>query len=188
MPNMISSYPPSHYFENGYDTTEYGEMIEQRFQTMNAALSRCYEGERYYWLRFCLIDYLSVGDTTDAIGNDLFNALELKGLITPTDVNLLLEITKLTEVKSAEDLIRGYMKDNKLQNYDGTMLSDDRKRLFKAMRQVHKDELKRLISNYKLKHLNLQNIWDVVFRLEIEELVKGPNRIKNIHEKLIGNY
>ncbi|XP_071960776.1 uncharacterized protein [Antedon mediterranea] len=201
IPNIFSY--PSHYFESQVldhkrkgteSTTKYSEITESKkesktkFQTLNADLSRYYEGERYYWLRFCLIDYLSVSDITDAIGNDLFNALQLKGLITPTNVSLLLEITKLTEVKPAENLIKEYMKDNKLQNYDDTMLSDDRKRLFKAMRQVDTDALKRLVSYYNLKHHNLQNIWNVVYKLEIEVLAKDPYRIKKIHEKLVGNY
>ncbi|XP_071948759.1 uncharacterized protein [Antedon mediterranea] len=143
------------------------------FRDLKAGLSRCFDGDRYHWLRFLLFDKLDVGDITnqDFNGNNLLNALEDKDFISPTNVNLLLEIVNTSEMAQAKDLVSKYMSENKVQNrHTGkTKLSSYRKRLFKALKQVDPDALRNVTAYYKLTKYNFSNVWNAVLRLEIEQ-------------------
>ncbi|XP_071948946.1 interferon-induced very large GTPase 1-like [Antedon mediterranea] len=138
------------------------------FTELNANLGKHYKGDQYRLLKFCLCDHLPFGELDDRlIAHDLFNKLERKGDILPTNVNLLLEIAELTQVKAAENLVLDYIKINKVQNSDDIQpLSPYLKRLFKALQQVQKEDMDEVIAYYKLRHVGFHNMWDVVFHLE----------------------
>ncbi|XP_071961471.1 uncharacterized protein [Antedon mediterranea] len=146
--------------------------MTERLKILKRDLSRCYRGvRRYRWFKCILFDHLATGDITNSsIGHDLFNKLEEKGLISPTDINLLLEVTELSRVERAKDLVRRYMIDNDVQNtLDGPKLSYYRKQLYKAMRQVDPGELQQVIAFYEIAQYNYTNIWDVILHLEVEK-------------------
>ncbi|XP_071947635.1 uncharacterized protein [Antedon mediterranea] len=158
-----------------------------RFRDLKSDLNRSFDDERYYMIRFLLFDDLRLCYVTnpDFIGHDLLNALDDKGVISPTNVSILLEITKLSEIKKAEDIVIQYMKDNKVQDRSDTKLSSYRKRLFTAMLDIHSDAFKRIISNYGLRKHNFSNVWDAVLHLEIEaELADDPDKIKSFARHL----
>ncbi|XP_071949163.1 uncharacterized protein [Antedon mediterranea] len=162
------------------------------FRDLKAGLSRCFDGERYHWLRFLLFDQLDVGDLTnkDFNGHDILNTLKDKGFISSTNVNLLLEITNTSEIQQAKDLVSKYMTDNNIQNRhtdDRTKLSPYRKRLFKALKQVDPDALRNVTAYYELKKYNLSNIWDAVLKLENRgELADDLDKIERFAERLGG--
>ncbi|XP_071948563.1 uncharacterized protein [Antedon mediterranea] len=144
-------------------------------------LSRHYDGEKYLWIKCCLFDHLDLSDITqpDQTAIDLFNALEAKGIITPTNVKLLHDIAELSQLKEAVDLVSQYIKDNKQSIEDYQQLSPYRRTLFKALKQVDPDALKKVISYYKLKNFKFQNIWDVVLKLEIDgQFANTPDKIR----------
>ncbi|XP_071948757.1 uncharacterized protein [Antedon mediterranea] len=170
-------------------TSQSHQQSEDNFRDLKAGLSRCFDGERYCWLRFLLFDKLDVSDITnkDFNGNDLLNALEVKGLISPTNVNLLLEITNTSEIAQAKDLVSKYMTDNSVLNRhtDRTKLSSYRKRLFKALKQVDPEAFQRIISNYELRIHSFSNVWNAVLHLEKEEeLADDPNKINRFADRL----
>ncbi|XP_071947012.1 uncharacterized protein [Antedon mediterranea] len=146
-------------------------MAARMFKKLKSDLGRCYEGQNYLRLRCILFDHLEIGEITnpDSIGNDLFNALEDKGYIKPTNVDFLLEISKLSGVKGTENLVRRYMKDNNVQNTtDDPQLSQYRQRLFKVLLGVNPSAFKALVANYGLRQHNFGSVWDVVLKLEID--------------------
>ncbi|XP_071947626.1 uncharacterized protein [Antedon mediterranea] len=165
-----------------------GSKTCDNFQDLKAGLSGCFDGERYRWLRFLLFDKLDVGEITnqDFNGHDLLNVLEAKGLILSTNVNLLLEITKLSDIKYAKDLVSKYMRDNdQFRNTDKTKLSSYRKRLFKALKQVDPRALRNVISFYKLRRYSFSNVWDAVLYLEIQQLLADdPDKINRFADRL----
>ncbi|XP_071948275.1 uncharacterized protein [Antedon mediterranea] len=157
--------------------------ISVSFRDLKADLSRCFDGDKYLWIRFLLFDVLSIGDLTAplSIGKDLLNALEDKGLITSTNVNLLLEISKTSGATQAKVLLTKYMRDNNVQEIgtSKTKLSRYRKRLFKTLKQVDPDALRNITSFYGLRKYNFSNVWDAVLKLEIEEeLAADSDKIK----------
>ncbi|XP_071947518.1 uncharacterized protein [Antedon mediterranea] len=152
---------------------------ENMFLDLKQNLSKLYDGDRYLWLRFCLYDHLDLGDITQPDNNaqDLFNALEIKGFITSTNVKLLLEVTKLTEYKSAVDLVIQYMKDIQ-QNTDTVQLSPFRTKLFKSLKQIDPNAFNNVISCYDLKKFDLKKIWNIVLHLEMNgQLADEPGLI-----------
>ncbi|XP_071948800.1 uncharacterized protein [Antedon mediterranea] len=165
-----------------------GSKTCDNFQDLKAGLSGCFDGERYRWLRFLLFDKLDVGEITnqDFNGHDLLNVLEAKGLILSTNVNLLLEITKLSDIKYAKDLVSKYIRDNvQFRNTDKTKLSFYRKRLFKALKQVDPRALRNVISFYKLRRYSFSNVWDAVLYLEIQQLLADdPDKINRFADRL----
>ncbi|XP_071948733.1 uncharacterized protein [Antedon mediterranea] len=166
------------------------QQSEDNFRDLKAGLSGCFDGERYRWLRFLLFDKLDVGEITnqDFNANDLLNELENKGLILPTNVNLLLEITKTSEIAQAKDLVSKYMRDNNIQNRytdDRTKLSSYRKRLFKALKQIDPRALRNVISFYELRRYSFSNVWDAVLYLEIQQLLADdPDKINRFADRL----
>ncbi|XP_071947637.1 uncharacterized protein [Antedon mediterranea] len=169
------------------NTMAYSESLNN-FRDLKAGLSRCFDGERYHWIRFLLFDQLNVGDLTnkDFNGHNLLNALEDKGFISSTNVNLLLEITNTSEIQQAKDLVSEYMRNNILNRHTGkAKLSPYRKRLFKALNQVDPDALRNVTAYYELTKYNLSNVWDAVLRLEIDgELSDDPEKINWFADRL----
>ncbi|XP_071963567.1 uncharacterized protein [Antedon mediterranea] len=103
-------------------------------------------------------------------GLELFNELVKLGKISNTDVTLLSEVAETTEQTSAKKRIAKYKK--KIQcSETGTRLTPYRKALFEALRNVGRDGLHDVINFYKLIDRNYDNIWDVVFHLEQQELL-----------------
>ncbi|XP_071948758.1 uncharacterized protein [Antedon mediterranea] len=161
------------------------------FRDLKGGLSGYFDGERYHWLRFLLFDQLDVGDLTNphCNGHDLLNTLEDKGFISPTNVNLLLEITNTSEIQQAKDLVSKYMRDNNIQDRhtDRTKLSSYRKRLFKALKQVDPDALRNVTAYYDLTKYNVSNVWDAVLYLENDkQLVDDFDKIQRFAERLGG--
>ncbi|XP_071948568.1 uncharacterized protein [Antedon mediterranea] len=150
----------------------------EKFSKLKAALSKHYNDDKYLWLRFCLFDHLALADiTANANGaNHLLNVLNEEGLITPTRVQLLVTITKLSKLKYAHDLVIDYIKDVE-QSADEERLSSYRENLFRALREVHPKGFNAVITHYRLQ--NVQNIWDTVLELEIDgQLADEPDKIK----------
>ncbi|XP_071947619.1 uncharacterized protein [Antedon mediterranea] len=159
------------------------------FQDLKAGLSGCFDGEKYRWLRFLLFSHLSVSEITNPQfnGHNLLNALEDKGFISPSNVNLLLEITNTSEIQQAKDLVSKYMTDNNILNrHTGkAKLSHYRKRLFKALNQVDPDALRNVTAYYKLTKYSFSNVWDAVLYLEIDkQLVDDLDKINRFAERL----
>ncbi|XP_071948781.1 uncharacterized protein [Antedon mediterranea] len=153
------------------------------FRILKANLGKCFGGEKCCWIRFLLFNKLDVGEITnqDFNANDLLNELEDKGLISPTNVNLLLEVTKTSEIAQAKDLVSKYITDNKVENkHTGkTKLSPYRKRLFKALKQVDQDALRNVTSFYELRRYNFSNVWNAVLHLEMNgRLTDDPDKIQ----------
>ncbi|XP_071955348.1 uncharacterized protein [Antedon mediterranea] len=156
--------------------------LEIKFDDLKSELSKHYEGENYKLLKFCLFDYLKVGDLTteNSIGHILFNKLDSTGgpgVIKANDVNLLLEITRLIGPKDAEDLVLKYIEDNNIRNRPTNYtLSEYRKQLFKAVKQAEPLALLRVTAKYRLEHLNYSNLWDIIFKLETDKIL--PEKLK----------
>ncbi|XP_071947006.1 uncharacterized protein [Antedon mediterranea] len=159
-------------------------MVEdsKTFENLKTDLSRLYEGERYLWLRYCVFDFLSVGKITDPDSNgyDLLCSLQENSKLTTENVDILLEINQLTEIKEAQDLVTRYMEDNEIQKgSDKRRLTPYRERLFKAIREVCPDEFKEIIFLYGLNQYDFKNLWNVVLKLEIDGvLADEPEKIK----------
>ncbi|XP_071949634.1 NACHT, LRR and PYD domains-containing protein 14-like [Antedon mediterranea] len=160
-----------------------------KFDDLKFELSKYYEDEDYKLLTFCLFDILPKGDLTkESTGHTLFNKLDKtsgNGIISPKNVGLLLEITRLTGPKEAELLAIKYLEDNNIKNTDQSRLSSYRKQLFRAVRQAEPGALQKVNDVYKLKKYNL---FDAVFHLEINKrLTKDPGKTKKF-ARCLGKY
>ncbi|XP_071959894.1 uncharacterized protein [Antedon mediterranea] len=157
--------------------------LNEHFKDLKANLSKHYAGDHYRLVKLCLYDHLPLGDFEGRglTAHNLFNKLQAKGYIEPSNVKLLMEIAKLTEFKVAEILVLEYVKDNNIKQTQINIkpMSPYRKRLFDALQQVEGDSLSNVIAYYNLEHFGLKNIWDVVFKLESnEELKDEPGKIE----------
>ncbi|XP_071952312.1 uncharacterized protein [Antedon mediterranea] len=158
----------------------------QKFTNLKFDLGRHFDGDRLLWLKFCLFEHLHIEDLTklNVIGNDFFNELHATGKITPNNVSLLLEITKLCELKKAEDLVVQYIRNDNAKNTE-EKISPRRKYMFKKLRNVDPDALKRVIAHYDLARYNYTNIWDVTFRLETGQLLSKEPDKKDVFDDLL---
>ncbi|XP_071963135.1 uncharacterized protein [Antedon mediterranea] len=143
-----------------------------KFKQFLTDLSKDYVGLKYRWLRMLLhgvipIQCLEVSTT----GLELFNELAELGQISNTDVTLLSELAKTTSQKSAKQRIAKYKKKIQCSETLGTSLTPYRKALFEALRNAGPNDLLKVIGFYSLKDYNFDNIWDVVFHLEQQELL-----------------
>ncbi|XP_071944745.1 uncharacterized protein [Antedon mediterranea] len=159
---------------------------EDKLNKLNYDLSEVFmkNTRKFLFLRCCLFDEvdLQVLGNKDYKANDYFNELADKGKIKPTDVNLLLEVATLSEIKHAKDLVKQYMNDNNVQISSQQKLSPYRKRLCKALEQFNPSELNRVTACYQLEQ---PTIWDVTFYLESKsKLVDESEREK--FAKLLG--
>ncbi|XP_071955633.1 uncharacterized protein [Antedon mediterranea] len=107
------------------------------------------------------------------------------GDIAPNNVNILLEVAKLSNLKKAEDLVVQYIKDNNAENTDTEKVSSHRKQMFKTLQNASPDALKRIIGHYDLAMYEYTNIWDVVFRLETDKLLSDEQNKRNIFISLL---
>ncbi|XP_071943908.1 uncharacterized protein [Antedon mediterranea] len=160
--------------------------LEDRLNKLNYDLSEVFmkNTRKFLFLRCCLFDEvdLQVLGNKDYKANDYFNELADKGKIKPTDVNLLLEVATLSEIKHAKDLVKQYMNDNNVQISSQQKLSPYRKRLCKALEQFNPSELNRVTACYQLEQ---PTIWDVTFYLESKsKLIDESEREK--FAKLLG--
>ncbi|XP_071945861.1 uncharacterized protein [Antedon mediterranea] len=160
--------------------------LEDKLNKLNYDLSEVFmkNTRKFLFLRCCLFDEvdLQVLGNKDYKANDYFNELADKGKIKPTDVNLLLEVATLSEIKHAKDLVKQYMNDNNVQISNQQKLSPYRKRLCKALEQFNPSELNRVTACYQLEQ---PTIWDVTFYLESKsKLVDESEREK--FAKLLG--
>ncbi|XP_071944852.1 uncharacterized protein [Antedon mediterranea] len=156
------------------------------FTKLKSDLSTFFCGNRLRWLKFILFDHIPIGDLTEpnAIGNDLFNHLEDTGVIAPNNVNLLLDISKLCQLKKAEDCVVQYIRDNNIENTGEEKISSERKQMFKDLRNVGPDALKRVISHYNLAMYEDTNIWDVTFKLETGQCLSKQQDKKDVFDDL----
>ncbi|XP_071959876.1 uncharacterized protein [Antedon mediterranea] len=81
--------------------------LNEHFKDLKANLSKHYAGNHYRLVKLCLYDHLPLGDFEGRglTAHNLFNKLQIKGYIEPSNVKLLLEVAKLTEFKVAEHLV-----------------------------------------------------------------------------------
>ncbi|XP_071943911.1 uncharacterized protein [Antedon mediterranea] len=154
--------------------------LEDKLNKLNYDLSEVFmkNKRKFLFLRCCLFDEvdLQVLGNKDYKANDYFNELADKGKIKPTDVNLLLEVATLSEIKHAKDLVKQYMNDNNVHISNQQKLSPYRKRLCKALEQFNPSELNRVTAYYQLEQ---PTIWDVTFYLESKsKLVDESEREK----------
>ncbi|XP_071944723.1 uncharacterized protein [Antedon mediterranea] len=154
--------------------------LEDKLNKLNYDLSEVFmkNTRKFLFLRCCLFDEvdLQVLGNKDYKANDYFNELTDKGKIKPTDINLLLEVATLSEIKHAKDLVTQYMNDNNVQISNQQKLSPYRKRLCKALEQFNPSELNRVTACYQLEQ---PTIWDVTFYLESKsKLVDESEREK----------
>ncbi|XP_071947629.1 uncharacterized protein [Antedon mediterranea] len=152
-----------------------------RFLQLKVDLNRCYDSKRYYKqkIRFLLSDYLPFDllekSTTTLV---LLYNIERhnRGLITPSNVDLLFEITQILQVKEAEDLVNQYMEENNVQITNHRTLSRYRMKMFRALEEVSTD-VRHLTVYYKL-YKNFQNVWDLVLKLEMANyLADEPDKL-----------
>ncbi|XP_071963914.1 uncharacterized protein [Antedon mediterranea] len=148
------------------------EEDQTAFQHLLANLSKDYAGNKYRWLRMLLHDIIPSGDLEySTTGLDLFNKLVDIGKISITDVTLLSDVAETTEQTSAKDRIAEYKRTVQCSETLGTKLTSYRRALFEALMNVGHDDLLKVIGFYTLKHHGFDNIWDVVFHLEQQELL-----------------
>ncbi|XP_071963160.1 uncharacterized protein [Antedon mediterranea] len=157
--------------------------IDQRFLT---DLSEDYVGLKYRWLRMLLHGIIPIGCLeVSTTGLELFNELVELGKISKSDVTLLSEVAETTEQTSAKDRIVDYKRTIQCSETLGTSLTSYRKALFEALRNVGRDDLLKVIGFYKLKDHGFNNIWDVVFHLEKQELLEDTMEKINIFSNLL---
>ncbi|XP_071955754.1 uncharacterized protein [Antedon mediterranea] len=169
-------------------------MADQRskFDDLKFELGQKYDGKEYKKLKFCLFDYLPLGTLTNkhSNGNTLFNALDVirgKGVISPNDVSLLLEITMLTGPVDAQALVEEYIKANRnyIHNAKENKLSPYRRHLFKAVEIAKPTALTNVVDNYGLRQYEYKNLWDAIFELESDTvLADEPDKIKKFAKYL----
>ncbi|XP_071960452.1 uncharacterized protein [Antedon mediterranea] len=72
--------------------------LNEHFNDLKANLSKHYAGDHYRLVKLCLYDHLPLGDFEGRglTAHNLFNKLQAKGYIEPSNVKLLMEIAKLT--------------------------------------------------------------------------------------------
>ncbi|XP_071948765.1 uncharacterized protein [Antedon mediterranea] len=141
-----------------------------RFNKLKHDLSLVYVGDKFLLLRCCLFDHIDLHHLTDpgSIAHYLFNKLHEKRYITPTNVSLLLDIAKVSDLNDVEILINQYVIDNKVPNTDEEKLSPYRSKLCEALKQFDQNTLNGVIAFYGLDSMRMQlpTIWDLVFHLE----------------------
>ncbi|XP_071947178.1 uncharacterized protein [Antedon mediterranea] len=155
---------------------------QERFNKLKHDLSLLYVGDKFLLLRCCLFDHIGLLHLTDpgcTTAHYLFNKLHEKRYISPTNVSLLLDIAKVSDLNDAEILINQYVIDNKVPNTDEEKLSPYRSKLCKALKQFDLNTLNGVIAFYGLDSIKMQfpTIWDLVFHLErIGKLVEKSER------------
>ncbi|XP_071945899.1 uncharacterized protein [Antedon mediterranea] len=107
--------------------------LKDKLNKLNYDLSEVFmkNKRKFLFLRCCLFDEvdLQVLGNKDYKANDYFNELADKGKIKPTDVNLLLEVATLSEIKHAKDLVKQYMNDNNVHISNQQKMSSYRKKI-----------------------------------------------------------
>ncbi|XP_071957978.1 uncharacterized protein [Antedon mediterranea] len=158
--------------------------MESTFRDFRQEFSNVYPGDKRRQLRFLLQDYIPIGvlARTNISGMELFNELQNKGVIAYNNVNVLSEIAVLTENAQAKASVQNYKTEVGAQ-YDKSgasmYLSLYRKNLYKAiiaMTEENGGDVDNLVGFYGLRHLGLQNKWDVVFHLEKEVELKDEQK------------
>ncbi|XP_071947250.1 uncharacterized protein [Antedon mediterranea] len=166
---------------------------KEEFVEFLACLSDKYKGEKRLWLRLLLNDHCSgeVLSREDVPALEWFNELESKGYIqnNPTDVEILLDITKVTEMKEAIDLIKEFKlkhpNNNEEYNFTkGKPITEYRKRLFMALRE-NTTKVSKMLAHYSLGHHKFNTIWDFVFILERDKLLVDEEKPTERFAKLL---
>ncbi|XP_071940978.1 uncharacterized protein [Antedon mediterranea] len=154
--------------------------FDLEFPGLLAAISEIYTGEKLFWLRLLLFDHCSGAllSRPKITGHDLFNELQTKGYISYepndascTDVEMLIDIAKVTEENHALQIIQTFKQNHKNHNRNynftkGKPISEYRKNLFKALQSNTTELLAKMPGHYRLNPADFNSKWDLLFKLE----------------------